>query len=83
MDKRTACLAAASACRAEAALDPTRRDRWLREASKWAGRALEETGRVMITCELSSETDPRRPTNSIAIEDAVSRGSGRRSETNG
>jgi len=49
MDRRTACLAAASACRAEADCDPARRDQWLRQAEKWAALAAEEAGGIAVS----------------------------------
>ncbi|WP_316230937.1 hypothetical protein [Bradyrhizobium sp. SZCCHNR1051] len=51
MDRKSACLAAASSCHEEAARDPTRRDLWLQEASKWTALAGEPAGNAVIVCE--------------------------------
>lgn len=51
MDRKSACLAAASSCREEAERDPARRHLWLQEASKWAALACEQTGHTLIVCE--------------------------------
>jgi NAD(P)H-dependent flavin oxidoreductase YrpB (nitropropane dioxygenase family) len=51
MDRKTACLAAATSCREEAERDLARRDLWLQEASKWTALAHERAGHALIICE--------------------------------
>jgi hypothetical protein len=63
MDRKSACLETASACRKEAARGSTRRDQWLKEAEKWVALSSERTGKVAITYEtrnvgLARESEP-------------------------
>jgi hypothetical protein len=51
MDRRTACLAQASACREKAEADPANRNYWIDEAIKWLERAVTSTGGVAVTYE--------------------------------
>jgi hypothetical protein len=51
MDRKTACLAQASACREKAEADSPNRDYWINEATKWLERAATSTGGVAITYE--------------------------------
>jgi len=51
VDRKPACLAQASACRARAEADPTNRDRWVDESIKWLERAIETKGGLPITFE--------------------------------
>ena len=41
MDRRSACLTAATSCREEAERDPSRRTLWLQEAERWTALARE------------------------------------------
>jgi hypothetical protein len=51
VDRRTACLAQASACREKAETDFANRDYWIDEAIKWLERAATATGGVAMTYE--------------------------------
>jgi hypothetical protein len=51
MDRKAACLAQASACRAKAEADPANRDHWVDESIKWLERAVETKGSFAITFE--------------------------------
>ena len=51
MDRKAACIARASACRAEAEADPANCDRWIDESVKWLERAVDTSGGLAITFE--------------------------------
>ncbi len=46
MDRKAACLAQATACRAKAEADPANRDYWVDESIKWLERAVERPARL-------------------------------------
>jgi hypothetical protein len=51
MDRRSACIAKASACREKAQSEPDRRDYWIDESIKWLELAMQPTGRVSMSYE--------------------------------
>lgn len=51
MDRKTACLAQASACREKADADPANRDYWVNESIKWLELAGTPAGSVAISYE--------------------------------
>jgi hypothetical protein len=51
MDRKAACIAQASACRAKAEADPAKRDHWVDESIKWLERAIDTKGSLAITFE--------------------------------
>jgi hypothetical protein len=61
MDRKSACLAAASSCREEAERDPARRDLWLQQASKWMALAGEHAGHALIVCDHAEATSRDTP----------------------
>lgn len=48
MDRKTACLAQASACREKAEADPANSDYWIDESIKWLERAVAPPDGVAI-----------------------------------
>jgi hypothetical protein len=58
MNRKLACIAAASSCREEAERDPARRELWLQQASKWMALAGEQAGHALIVCEHTAPTSP-------------------------
>ena len=61
MDRKAACIAQASACRAKAEADPANRDHWIDESIKWLERAIDTKGGLAITF----EAEDRRLTGKI------------------
>lgn len=55
MDRKTACLAQADACRARAQADPANSDHWIEESIKWLERAIDPTGGLSMTFEAKDE----------------------------
>lgn len=55
MDRRTACLAQADACRAMAQADPANSDHWIEESIKWLERAIDPPGGLSMTFETKDE----------------------------
>lgn len=53
MDRKAACIAQASACRAKAEADPANRDHWIDESIKWLERSIDTNGGLAITFETS------------------------------
>ncbi len=51
MDRKAACIAQASACRAKAEADPANRDYWVDQSIKWLERAIDTKGSMAITFE--------------------------------
>jgi hypothetical protein len=51
MDRKAACIAQASACRAKAEADPANRDHWIDESIMWLERAIDTNGSLAITFE--------------------------------
>ncbi|MBR0756095.1 hypothetical protein JQ604_28305 [Bradyrhizobium jicamae] len=56
MDRRTACLAQASACREQAEADPANRDYWVDQSIQWLERAAESCGHVAVSYETRRES---------------------------
>jgi hypothetical protein len=52
MDRKAACLAQATACRAKAEADPANRDYWVDESIKWLERAVSSHARLAVTFEV-------------------------------
>jgi hypothetical protein len=52
MDRKAACLAQATACRAKAEADPANRDYWVDESIKWIERAVDSQSRIAVSFEL-------------------------------
>lgn len=55
MDRKTACLAQASACREKAQSDPANCDYWIDKSIRWLERAMAPMGGVAIYYEAISE----------------------------
>jgi hypothetical protein len=51
MDRKTACLVQASACREKAEADPANRDYWIDQSIKWLERAISPADGVAISYE--------------------------------
>ncbi|MCA6107701.1 hypothetical protein [Bradyrhizobium cenepequi] len=55
MDRKTACLVQADACRARAQADPANSGYWIEESIKWLERAIDPTGGLSVTFETKDE----------------------------
>ena len=65
VDRRTACLAQATACRVKAEADPANRDYWVNESIKWLERAIDRDIRLVVTLEVD-DGSPSLPMQSDA-----------------
>jgi hypothetical protein len=52
IDRKAACLAQATACRAKAEADPANCDYWVDESIKWLERAVEKHPRLRVSFEV-------------------------------
>jgi hypothetical protein len=52
MDRKTACIAQASVCRAKAQTEPDHQEHWIDEAIKWLERAIEQSGDGAVSYEV-------------------------------
>ena len=49
MDRKTACITQAAACRKNANTDPEHQEYWIDESIKWLERAIERSGEVAVS----------------------------------
>ena len=56
MDRRTACIAQAAACREMAEADPANQDYWVDQSIKWLERAAESCGQVAVSYDWSGDS---------------------------